>query len=296
MDKQGLESEMKKWTFPLHFIDFETATPVIPFNKGRRPNQLIAFQFSHHIVHEDGTIEHKSQFLHTEIGVNPNYAFIRALHKALGNDEGTIFRYSYHENTVLNTIYDELTADEAFIEDKEELCDFIRSITQHRSNNESIKGPRNMVDLLELVKKYYYDPYMKGSNSIKVVLPAVLNSSNHLQEKYSKPIYGADDGIKSLNFKNETWIEFDNGKVADPYKRLPKLFEGISDADLELINIHAELNNGSAASVAYERLQMEDSPYQIREEIEKGLLKYCELDTLAMVLIYEAWMDMIKKD
>ena len=179
--------------------------------------------------------------------------------------------------------------------DREELCDFIRSITYRRVKKEPIAGPRNMVDLLELVKAYYYDPYMKGSNSIKVVLPAILNSSDYLKEKYSKPIYGAENGIRSLNFNNMTWIKYENGKVADPYKRLPKLFEDISDVDTELINVHAELNNGSAASVAYERLQAEDVPQELREAIEKGLLKYCELDTLAMVMIYEAWIDMLNK-
>src|SRR5690606_26730295 len=127
-----------------------------------------------------------------------NYEFVRALKKALENDEGTIFRYAPHENSVLNTIYDELMADEAEIADREELCDFIRSITYRRVKKEPIAGPRNMVDLLELVKAYYYDPYMKGSNSIKVVLPAILNSSDYLKEKYSKPIYGAENGIRSL--------------------------------------------------------------------------------------------------
>lgn len=295
LDKQGLESEMNTWTFPYHFIDFETATPIIPYNKGRRPNQLIAFQFSHHVVYEDGTIEHKSQFLHREPGVNPNYSFVRALKKALENDEGTIFCYGSHENRVLNNIYDELIADESFIPDRDELCDFIESITQRKQGEHLREGPRNMVDLLELVKSYYYDPYMKGSNSIKVVLPAILNSSDYLQEKYSKPIYGAEKGIKSLNFNEKTWIEFENGKVVDPYKRLPKLFEDISDVDTELLNVHAELNNGSAASVAYERLQTEDLPDEIRTAIETGLLKYCELDTLAMVMIYEAWVEMMKE-
>lgn len=48
--------------------------------------------------------------------------------------------------------------------------------------------------------------------------------------------------------------------------------------------------------VEYERLQFENIPQPLREEVEKGMLKYCELDTLAMVMIYEAWADMVKKD
>ena len=39
---------------------------------------------------------------------------------------------------------------------------------------------------------------MKGSNSIKVVLPAILNSSKAIQKKYSQPIYGSL--IPSKNF------------------------------------------------------------------------------------------------
>jgi hypothetical protein len=31
-----------------------------------------------------------------------------------------------------------------------------------------------------------------------------------------------------------------------------------------------------------------------REAIKDGRKKYCELDTMAMVLIYEAWMDLLQ--
>lgn len=293
IDKEGLRKEMASWTFPLHFIDFETASPAIPFNKGRRPYEGIAFQFSHHIVYEDGTVEHKNQFLNTEPGFNPNYEFLRALKQALEHDQGTIFKYSPHENTYLNMIEKQLQADESEIEDQEALSQFIHEITE--SKTEKRVGPRNMVDLLEVVKKYYYDPYMKGSNSIKVVLPAILNASEHLQEKYKKPLYGSEDGIQSLNFTNQIWIQFDeHGRVKDPYQLLPKLFQDISDRDYEHLHLHEDLNNGGAAMTAYERLQFEEIPEDIRAEVEKGMLKYCELDTLAMVMIYEAWVEMTR--
>ena len=61
----------------------------------------------------------------------------------------------------------------------------------YRGGIESITkgGPRAMVDLAELVLKYYYHPLMKGSYSIKVVLPSVLNSSEYIKSRYSKAIY-----------------------------------------------------------------------------------------------------------
>lgn len=101
IDEVNLKNEINSWKFPLHFIDFETAMTAIPFNKGRRPYEEIAFQFSHHIVYDDGTIEHRGEFLETTPGVFPNYAFLRALRDELSCDNGSIFRYASHENTYL---------------------------------------------------------------------------------------------------------------------------------------------------------------------------------------------------
>ena len=85
-------------------------------------------------------------------------------------------------------------------DDKEELCSFIRSITKSPSDSKvKWEGPRCMVDILELIKSYYYDPLTNGSNSIKKVYPAILSRSNFLQEKYSQPIYGNKNEIPSYN-------------------------------------------------------------------------------------------------
>ena len=42
---------------------------------------------------------------------------------------------------------------------------------------------------------------------------------------------------------------------------------------------------------AYARLQFSDVSETEREATRKALLRYCELDTLAMVMIWEAWKD-----
>jgi hypothetical protein len=294
IDRENLEKEIDSWTYPLHFIDFETAMVPIPFNKGRHPYEGIAFQYSHHIVYEDGRVEHHGQYLNTTPGLFPNYEFIRSLKRELEQDEGSIFRYATHENTYLNFIYRQLVDDESDIPDRKVLMDFIRSITKSGSNQiEQWQGKRNMIDMCELVKRYYYDPATNGSNSIKQVLPAILNSSKFLQEKYSKPIYGAKDGVPSLNFKDWTWIVFEDGRVVDPYKLLPKMFQDVEDKDLLLLSIDDELKEGGAATTAYARMQFSEMTDYEREEITKALLKYCELDTLAMVMIYEGWRALI---
>lgn len=296
LDTEGLTAEMDSWKYPLHFIDFETTATALPFTKGRRPYEGIAFQFSHHMVHEDGRIEHAGEFLDTTIGHFPSFGFIKALKKELENDEGTIFKYSNHENTYLNMIFWQLKGSGLPTEEINELCEFIKTIT-HSKNGSSVKwkGERDMVDMLELVKRYYYAPSTNGSNSIKFVLPAILNSSMFIQDKYSKPIYGAADGISSLNFSDWQWVKFDGDSVIDPYKQLPTLFQDAPEEIDELLSEDDSLANGGAALTAYAKIQFTEMSDYEREELRSALLKYCELDTFAMVVIYESWLDSIKE-
>lgn len=292
-DVDEMKNEMESWVYPLHFIDFETTMVALPFTKGRKPYEGIAFQFSHHIYHENGLIEHADQFLNSERGVFPNIEFVRSLKAALENDTGTIFRYADHENSYLNMIHDQIKELANEIPDSDELCDFIKSITHSTdSSSESWLGHRDMVDMLKLVKRYYYDPVTNGSNSIKAILPAILNSSVMLQNKYSKPIYGSDNGIKSHNFKDWSWVVKKGGKVIDPYKSMPKLFDDTTDKNFDFLTESDELNNGAAALTAYAKLQFHEMHDLERKALEDGLLRYCELDTFAMVMIYEAWRDM----
>lgn len=295
IDLPGLKQQMKQWVFPLHFIDFETAKPAIPFVKGRHPYELIAFQFSHHRVDADGTVTHAGQYLNVNQGEFPNYDFVRHLRENLSQDDGTIFQYFTHENTTLNEIVRQLLTDNHPPEDKNELIAFIKSITILRENRKKVwSGPRCMVDMLDLVKTYYYDPATHGSNSIKDVLPALLNSSSWLKTKYNKPIYGAAGGISSLNFHDWTWLQEVNGKIVNPYDRLPKLFDEIDQEKLELMSQEDKIQHGGAASTAYARLQFIDISNEERDALCQGLLRYCELDTLAMVMLYEGWMDIIR--
>ena len=294
LDKAALKREMQKWKFPLHFIDFETTRVAIPFNQGRQPYELVAFQFSHHMVHDDGRVEHKGQYLNTERGVFPNYDFARALKKALEGDAGSIFRYATHENSTLVAIDRQMAKDPAPPKDQAALRSFIRAITTSTKDSvERWNGKRTMIDLCEMVKRYYYAPATNGSNSIKAVLPAVLNDSGYLKKRYAQPVYGGKDSIPSLNFKDKKWIEIADGKVVDPYKLLPKMFTDVSDHDFKRLSADDELRDGGAAMTAYARMQFEEMAEQERHAMKEALLRYCELDTLAMVMIYEAWRELV---
>lgn len=253
VDKPGLKVTMDSWTYPLHFIDFETSTVALPFNKGLKPYEQVAFQFSHHIYHKNGSIEHANEYINNKAGFFPNFQFIRALKEALENDEGTIFRYSSHENTILNAIYEQLRASNEA--DKEELIAFIQHISHSKKESTTKwQGARDMIDLWEVEKNFYYNPLTKGSNSIKAVLPASLSSSAFLQNKYSQPINKIN--VTSKNFsENHIWLDIANGQVKSPYKMLPSVFEGWSEEDLEkTLSEIQDIDNGGAALTAYGKL------------------------------------------
>ena len=289
LDTEGLRAKINEFKYPLHFIDFETSMVAIPFFKGQRPYEQVAFQFSHHVMHEDGTVEHVGEFISDKAGFFPNFEFVRALKKELENDDGTIFMFAPHENTVLCQIYYQL--EDSNEKDKQELMDFIQTITIKKNDKKEVlwAGDRAMVDMCAMVKEFYWDPYMGGSNSIKVVLPAVLNSSKFLQEKYQFPIYG--NTIKSLNFENMQWIKFDGSDVINPYVQLPHVFDGVDAKDEELITKAEKLKDGGAAMTAFARMQFTEMSEIERDSLRKALLRYCELDTMAMVMIMEAWLD-----
>lgn len=292
--RSALKKEMDQWNYPLHFIDFETMSPAIPMHAGCRPYEVLAFQFSHHLMQEDGSVVHAGEYIEHKQGAFPNFDFVRALKRELEGDDGTIFRYAPHENTVLCGIREQLLREASSVADSEELIAFIETITRPpgRDAGAWTPGPRDMVDLLEMVKRYYYDPLMGGSNSIKQVLPAVLNTSDYLKEKYRNPIYGNPQGISSLNFSHQAWVQEEDGCVVDPYKLLPTLFEGFSEKDREeLLSRDGSIDNGGAAMTAFARMQFTEMGDAERTHLRELLLKYCELDTLAMVMIYEAWRE-----
>jgi hypothetical protein len=298
LDRELMQKEMSSWKYPLNFIDFETSRVAIPFFKVQEPYFNTAFQFSHHVMQEGGQVSHQTDFLSTTPGKKPNYDFVRALQKTLGQNSGTVFMWWPHENTTLNAILDELDSDQEKPEDYQEMKDFILSITykKHENSKEYIRcGERVMVDLCTLSKKAFFHPSTNASSSIKKVLPAVMQDSEYLKDKYSTAIYGKNKLVTSLNFESQIWWQIKDGKVVNPYELLPKVFEDFTEEELRELNenVEDEINQGGAATTAYARLQFENLDNNVREKTEQALKKYCELDTFAMVMIVEAWREWI---
>lgn len=279
-DADGWREAESRWEYPLHFLDFEASLSALPFHRGMHPYEMTVFQYSIHTVHSDGRVEHSAEYLNDRPGEFPNFDLVRQLRKAVGST-GTIFKYSPYENTALNTIRRQLL--ESSEPDREELLVFIESITNRKDDGH--RGERDMVDLWELIKKFYYNPLTNGSNSIKDVLPAVLRKSPYLQEKYTKPLH--KNGLTSKNFgPDHIWLDM-AARDINPYKLLPSIFGFDEESIEEKLSDLEDIREGGAAMIAYSYLQYTDMGNQERESLRKSLLKYCELDTLAMVMIWE---------
>jgi hypothetical protein len=66
-----------------------------------------------------------------------------------------------------------------------------------------------------------------------------------------------------------------------------------TEKDLQTLNgkniMGDELNNGGAAMMAWVRLLFTQMTDLERDRVSRALLRYCELDTLAIVMLYEYW-------
>jgi Domain of unknown function(DUF2779) len=276
LDKAYLQEEFQEFQYPYHFIDFETIAPVLPFTVNKRPYQSIAFQFSHHILHDDGQVEHATEFLHAHPGQCPNLDFLNALITCFDKDHptGTIFRWGSHENTILQSIWA-----------KEKLYnpDSVLPSTMERFFGDVI-GLRfpGMVDLMDIVAKGYYVHGSNASVSIKSLLLPTMRYSPVLRGLYGQPTYNSN------NFTNMQWwheVQEGSSQPMDPYKLLKRDSVGMTTSK---DSSQGGVAHGGDAIAAYSTLQQTGLDLRARQEIESSLLRYCELDTLAMVMILQA--------
>jgi hypothetical protein len=134
--------------FPRYFLDFETIAFAIPIWPGTRPYQALPFQWSCHIDDGSGELRHDA-FLDTS-GEPPMREIAEALVAKLGGS-GPIIVYTSYERTVLNGL-------------AERFPDLAPAI-------EALIG--RLVDLHPIAREHYYHPEMRGSWSIKAILPTI---------------------------------------------------------------------------------------------------------------------------
>ncbi len=254
---KSISGELK---YPLHFIDFETYTGAMPFHKGMRPYELIAFQWSCHTIKYPGAAPEHKEWIHTGDQF-PNFEFAESLMDLIGNT-GTPLMWATHENTVLRGILNQM---EIFGYQNQTLSQWILNMTH--DNDKKNKREGRLIDMNRMTLEHYFHPYMKGKTSIKKVLPAIWNHNPYLHTVPFFKDYAATDLL---------------GAVIDPYDTLVAISEEDAEEDV--------VNGGTDAMRAYQRIRFDDSlSVSQKEEIKNQLLNYCKLDTMAMVIIAHHW-------
>jgi hypothetical protein len=122
---------------------------------------------------------------------------------------------------------------------------------------------------------------MKGSHSIKKVLDAIWSDAPHLwNDSWFSNYYMMDA----------------NGRAIDPYRTLslatPDI--GLNDSDSQETDA---VSDGVAAMRAYQDMLfgLHKNDQVIRDQMRDSLLRYCGLDTAAMVIIWKHWKKISNK-
>ncbi|MFA6700859.1 MAG: DUF2779 domain-containing protein, partial [Thiomicrospira sp.] len=82
---------MQSLSYPIYFFDFETFMEGIPRFDGQRPYMQMPFQYSLHILHENGVLEHKEYLGDEHIDLRPG--LVKQMLKDLGA-QGSIVAYN----------------------------------------------------------------------------------------------------------------------------------------------------------------------------------------------------------
>ena len=255
---ESLPPVLASHAYPLHFIDFEASRCALPYHEGMHPYELAAFQWSCHTIQEPGAPLKHNEWLNAEEAF-PNFAFARALKDKIG-DRGTVYTWSHYERTTLREILAQM---ERYGEDDSELEEWLDRLTSDRDSR--------LVDLMALAKEHYFHPAMKGSLSIKYVLPAVWEADPALRARAEFAAYERTE----------------NGRLLSPYDTLPALPFGDEEEPQKAVK------EGIGAVRTYQDMMFGSLAQDEarKDTYRKLLLQYCGLDTAAMVMIWMHWME-----
>ena len=257
--------------YPLFFLDYEGTRCALPSAPGCRPYGQVAFQWSCHIIDKPGDPIRHAEWLDTD-SEDPTTGFLQSL-KELLVDAGTIYHWGNYEVAVTQELVNEIRADRS----KATLVAWADRTWGYGKGKDAVRSQRTL-DLCNISREHFYDPAMKGSHSIKVVLP-VAWKQKEIQKLF--PEYAKDrNGNPAIN----------------PYDALPALTfldrepSGLSQlGDLEELDI---VKDGTGAMRAYEHVRYgaAASLPAVREDVRRQLLRYCQLDTAAMVMVWRYWL------
>ena len=213
ISKKNIKDFLSKLTYPLYFLDYETAMSFAPLYNGSKPYQQIPFQYSLHVIEKPGEEPKHLEYLHRD-NSHPVPVLLNKLKQDIGADGNVVVWYKSFETK----------RNEEMAQMFPEFGKFLEDV-----NN-------RIVDLMKpFGSGWFVDKDFFGRASIKYVLPVV---------------------VPNLSYK-----ELD-------------IQEGMSAQRLWMDAIIREKGNSN------------------KEKLFSDLVKYCEMDTLAMVKIWKVLEDL----
>jgi hypothetical protein len=153
IDHEAINKFLNGLSYPLYFLDFESFQPAVPMFDKSRPYQQVVFQYSLHIMESETSGVTHTSFLAENDGRDPRVPFINQLIRDIGKTGDII---------VFNKAFE-----------SSRLSELAASYPEYAIPVGRIKS--RMKDLMVLFQqRQYYVPEMKGSYSIKQVLPAMV--------------------------------------------------------------------------------------------------------------------------
>jgi CRISPR/Cas system-associated exonuclease Cas4 (RecB family) len=148
---KGLKEALSGLRYPLYFMDFETLGVALPRYAGMSPYDQIPFQWSLHIQRKPGTEPEHYEFLADDSN-DPRPEFIKTLCQVIGKEGGVLAYNSGFESGCLASLAEWLP--------------------QYKDRIEDIQG--RLWDLLQVIRAHVYALALRGSYSLKSVLPALV--------------------------------------------------------------------------------------------------------------------------
>ncbi len=257
---EELPSIIRSVKYPLYFIDFEASLLSVPYHKGMRPYEKIAFQWSCHKIEKQGQEPTHYEWININ-DIFPNFEFAETLKNCIKED-GTVLTWASYENTTLKEIKDQMYK---YNYKNDNLKIWLEKLIKTKENTIS-----RIIDLNDVTLKHYFHPLMKGRTSIKVVLPAVWQSN---------------DKLHKFSFSKK-YFQIINNNILEPYQTLPKI---------DIVEQAEVVNEGTGAMMAYQEMLygVNKNDSTVKDNWKKLLLQYCELDTAAMVLVWKHWENIL---
>lgn len=268
-----LITKLSEFTFPLHFIDFEVSRIPVPYLPGMKPYEQVAFQFSCHTLDSQDSNELKhTEWLNLD-DVYPNEQFIAQLRKAIG-ETGTVLVWSHYEASTLKSVRQQLIElDRA----NDSLLMWFRGLVG--AEGAKSDAQTRIVDMLKISQEFYCHPSMNGSHSIKRVLDAIWSGASFL---WSDPWF------------SQYYLAVAENSPIDPYKTLGEGSQtlGLDETADEEGADAPGVTDGVGAMRAYQSLLYGDrrGDESYRTQLAEAMLRYCALDTAAMVMIWRYWL------